>query len=67
MQLTEMDPVALVGFEGIWGLTYFVFLAPILTVTPRSSMAVSIVWHEDFGDTFVQVLASYTLLYLLSC
>ena len=54
-KLTTLDPVALVGWEGLWGMAYFVVLAPILTLTPRSSLAISIVWHEDFGDTFVQV------------
>jgi hypothetical protein len=50
-----VDPVALVGFEGLWGCIFFVVLAPILTYTPRSKLAISIVWHEDFNDTFVQV------------
>ena len=63
-KLTEMDPVALVGFEGLWGLAYFVVLAPVLTFTPRSSEAISIVWHEDFGDTFVQLSNSTPLVLL---
>lgn len=62
---TTLDPVALVGFEGLWGMVYFVFLAPILTFTPASSDAISIVWHEDFGDTFV-MLSNSTNLCLLS-
>lgn len=52
---TVLDPVALVGFEGLWGLLYFAVLAPVLTFTPRSDLAISTVWHEDFGDTFVQL------------
>lgn len=56
-----VDPVALVGFEGLWGMAYFVVLAPILTYTPRSSEAISIVWHEDFRDTFMQLSNSSTL------
>ena len=56
MKHTTLDPVALVGLEGLWGVAYFAVLAPILTFTPRSPLAISIVWHEDFEDTFVQVL-----------
>jgi drug/metabolite transporter (DMT)-like permease len=52
---TTLDPVALVGYEGLWGILYFIVLAPILTATPRSSMAISSVWHENFIDTFVQL------------
>ena len=62
---TTLDPVALVGFEGLWGMCYFVVLAPILTFTPASSDAISIIWHEDFGDTFV-MLGNSGLLCLLS-
>ena len=62
---TTLDPVALVGFEGLWGLSYFVVLAPILTFTPASSEAISIIWHEDFGDTFV-MLSNSGMLCLLS-
>jgi drug/metabolite transporter (DMT)-like permease len=61
---TTLDPVALVGFEGLWGLLYFVVLAPILTYTPRSPLAISTVWHEDFADTFVQLSNSSNLLLL---
>ena len=39
-KLTTLDPVALVGWEGLWGMAYFVVLAPILTLTPRSSLAI---------------------------
>ena len=52
---TALDPVALVGYEGLWGLAYFAILAPILTFTPRSGEDISIVWHEDFGDSLIQV------------
>ena len=55
---TALEPVALVGYEGLWGLAYFAILAPILTFTPRSGEDISIVWHEDFGDSFVQVFKS---------
>ena len=58
---TALEPVALVGFEGLWGVLMFVVLAPILTFTPRSSEEISIVWHEDFGDTFVQLSNSTDL------
>lgn len=61
---TTLDPVALVGFEGLWGLLMFAVLGPILTFTPRSSLAISIVWHEDFGDTFVQLANSSALCWL---
>jgi drug/metabolite transporter (DMT)-like permease len=61
---TTLDPVALVGFEGLWGLLYFAVLAPILSFTPRSSLDVSTVWHESFGDTFVQLSNSSALCWL---
>jgi len=58
---TALDPVALVGFEGLWGVLMFVVLAPILTFTPRSGLDISIVWHEDFGDTFTKLSNSSDL------
>ena len=61
---TELDPVALVGFEGLWGMAFFAVLAPMLTFTPRSSLSISIVWHEDFEDTFVQLSNSSGLCWL---
>ena len=54
----RLDPVALVGFEGLWGLAYFAVLAPYLTYTPDQGPRpepISILWHEDFNDTFVQI------------
>jgi drug/metabolite transporter (DMT)-like permease len=61
---TTLDPVALVGFEGLWGLLYFTVLAPMLTLTPRSDLQVSTIWHEDFIDTFVQLSNSSALCWL---
>merc|ERR1711871_179460 len=61
---TTLDPVALVGFEGLWGLLYYAFLCPILTFTPRSDISVSTIWHEDFGDTFVMLGNSSGLVWL---
>jgi hypothetical protein len=61
---TTLDPVALVGFEGLWGLAYFAVLAPMLTLTPRSDLQVSTIWHENFIDTFVQLSNSSALCWL---
>jgi drug/metabolite transporter (DMT)-like permease len=61
---TTLDPVALVGFEGLWGMLYYAFLAPILTFTPRSDLPISAVWHENFGDTFVMLSNSSDLVWL---
>lgn len=61
---TTLDPVALVGYEGLWGLGYYAVLCPILTFTPRSDLAVSTIWHEDFGDTFVMLKNSPPLVWL---
>ena len=61
---TKLDPVALVGFEGLWGLVYFVVLAPYLTYTPSSDQPISILWHEDFNDTFVQISNSKAVAWL---
>jgi len=60
---TQLSPVALVGFEGLWGVFYFAILAPILTATPRSDLPISTLWHEDFLDSFTQISNSSTLLY----
>lgn len=59
---TMLAPVCLVGFEGLWGLFYFVFLAPILSLTPASDLPISAVWHENFYDSVVQISNSSTLL-----
>ena len=61
---TALDAVALVGYEGLWGLLFFAILAPILSSTPRSEEDISIVWHEDFNDTFVQLSNSQDLVLL---
>jgi len=61
---TTLDPVALVGFEGLWGLLYYAFLSPILTFTPRSDLAVSTIWHENFADTWVMLKNSNDLVWL---
>ena len=61
---TKLDPVALVGFEGLWGLVYFCVLAPYLTYTPASDEPISILWHEDFNDTFVQLSNSMAVVWL---
>lgn len=61
---TTLDPVALVGFEGVWGLLYYAFISPILTFTPRSDMPFSTVWHENFQDTFVMLGNSTDLVWL---
>jgi hypothetical protein len=58
---TIMDPVCLVGFEGLWGLLYFVVLVPMLSLTPRSDAAVASLWHEDFADSLVQLSNSLPL------
>jgi hypothetical protein len=59
-----LNAVALCGFEGVWGLVMYAFLVPILTLTPPSSAAISVCWHEDFSDTFTQLGNSSTLLLL---
>jgi len=59
---TMMSPIALVGFEGLWGLVYFCFLAPILSFTPRSDLPISTVWHENFYDSAVQLKNSSSLI-----
>ena len=61
---TTLDPVALVGFEGVWGLLYYAIIAPILSLTPRSSLTFSTVWHENFQDTFVMLSNSPDLVWL---
>ena len=61
---TTLDPVALVGYEGLWGLLYYAVLCPLLTFTPRSDSPLSTIWHEDFGDTFVMLKNSTGLVWL---
>ena len=59
------DPYCIrLGFEGLWGLLFFAGLAPVLTLTPRSGEDISIIWHEDFGDTFTQLSNSSDLVLL---
>ncbi|TMW60159.1 hypothetical protein Poli38472_000201 [Pythium oligandrum] len=55
MVSTNVSPMVLVGWEGLWGLLFYVFLAPALTLSPASDSAMSILWHEDFVDSFVKL------------
>lgn len=61
MNRLDIPPVLLVGMEGAFGCAFFVILAPILTATPASSNPVSILWHEDFIDSFIQLGNSSSL------
>lgn len=61
-----VNPIQLVGYEGLWGLVYFVFLIPILTFTPGNSTSpLQATYHEDFRDSVVQVRNSTPV--LLGC
>ncbi|TMW60158.1 hypothetical protein Poli38472_000200 [Pythium oligandrum] len=51
----NVSPLLLVGWEGLWGLIFFVVLAPVLTLTPGGTSAISKMWHEDFEDSFVKL------------
>ena len=46
--------------EGLWGMLYFIPISIVLTLTPASNSPISTVWHEDFIDSFVQVLGGGT-------
>jgi hypothetical protein len=65
MLALNVSPMLLVGFEGLWGLVFYIILVPILTLTPASGSAFARTWHEDFGDSFVQVANSPTLMGLI--
>merc|ERR1711965_554899 len=59
-----LSPVVLVGWEGLWGVLYFVALAPVLSLTPDSNVAAAALWHEDFAETFDQLAHSGDLIAL---
>ena len=59
-----LSPVVLVGWEGLWGILYFVILAPVLSLTPDSNVAAAALWHEDFAETFDQLAHSGDLIAL---
>ena len=59
-----LSPVVLVGWEGLWGVLYFVILAPVLSLTPDSDVAAAALWHEDFAETFDQLAHSGDLIAL---
>lgn len=61
MLALNVSPMLLVGFEGLWGLAFYVLLVPVLTLTPPGSTPFSRIWHEDFYDSFVQLGNSWTL------
>ncbi|RHY33474.1 hypothetical protein DYB32_001631 [Aphanomyces invadans] len=57
----QVSPLTLVGWEGIWGLVFFVVLTPLLMATPPGTTALSKIWHEDFVDTFVKMSNSFAV------
>jgi len=67
MMTTEgIQPFQLVGYEGLWGVAYFVVLIPILTYTPGDSTnPLQATYHEDFLDSFAQLKNSTPI--LLGC
>ncbi|EEY58458.1 Drug/Metabolite Transporter (DMT) Superfamily [Phytophthora infestans T30-4] len=65
MLALNVSPMLLVGFEGLWGLVFYVILVPILTLSPATGSAFATTWHEDFVDSFVQVKNSPALIMLI--
>ncbi|KAJ1451007.1 hypothetical protein M885DRAFT_530847, partial [Pelagophyceae sp. CCMP2097] len=67
MEKHYVSPTLLVGWEGLWGALYFVALVPILSSTPgpnelRGTLAdASVVWHEDFYDSWLQLRNSHAI------
>ncbi|CAK4700646.1 hypothetical protein LEN26_016930 [Aphanomyces euteiches] len=56
----QVNPAVLVGWEGLWGLIFFIVLGPLLTLTaPGSSL--TMIWHEDFIDSLVKLSNSPSL------
>lgn len=66
MLALNVSPMLLVGFEGLWGLAFYLVLVPVLTLTPPGTSAFARIWHEDFYDSFVQLSNSWTLVALVS-
>ena len=64
MTARGLSPLILVGWEGLWGVLYFVALAPVLSLTPDSDVAAAALWHEDFAETFDQLAHSGDLVAL---
>lgn len=65
MLALNVSPMLLVGFEGLWGLGFYLLLIPVLTLTPPGTSAFARIWHEDFYDSFVQLSNSWTLVALI--
>ncbi|KAG6941622.1 hypothetical protein JG687_00019541, partial [Phytophthora cactorum] len=65
MLALNVSPMLLVGFEGLWGLVFYIVLVPILTLSPATGSAFATTWHEDFVDSFVQVKNSPALIVLI--
>ncbi|KAF0688186.1 Aste57867_20191 [Aphanomyces stellatus] len=57
----QLSPAVLVGWEGLWGLLFFVVLGPVLMLTPAGDSGMAKIWHEDFTDTFVKLRHSSSL------
>lgn len=61
-----LSPIVLVGWEGLWGVLFFIALAPVLSLTPDSDVALGALWHENFAETLDQLSNSGDLIVLTS-
>jgi hypothetical protein len=51
----NVSPMVLVGYEGLWGLVFYIVLIPVLSLTPAGTTPISKIWHEDFYDSIVKI------------
>ncbi|KAH8069892.1 hypothetical protein JL721_5427 [Aureococcus anophagefferens] len=69
MNECDVTPTLLVGWEGVWGMGYFLILAPVLSYTPTVNddgelASASTIWHENFAETWDQLKNSTDLIIL---
>ena len=69
MNECDVTPTLLVGWEGVWGVGYFLILAPVLSYTPTVNddgelASASTIWHENFAETWDQLKNSTDLIIL---
>merc|ERR1711884_350034 len=71
-----VTPFQLAGYEGLWGVLFFVVLIPVLTLTPGNPNPDQLpnpmlaVYHEDFRDSLVKLhnssqLVAWSLTYFV--
>jgi len=61
----EVSTLTIIGIMGVWGLLYMTIAFPILATTKDTADITNNLWHENFLDTWHQVLNNRVLASLL--